>query len=133
MGTRSTTRVYDGDRMILSLYCQFDGYHDGVGKQLAEFIQSRPFVNGISGNNLVFNGIGCFAAQLVASLKEKAGLWYVTGKEDQREEYNYEIRGGYDADWRPLPVTFVCDGYGHRFEGRPEDFQAWAESIREED
>lgn len=131
MGTRSTTRVYQGGQMLLALYCQFDGNHEGVGQQLADFIQSRPVVNGISGSCEVFNGMECFAAQLVAHLKAEAGLWYVTGREEQREEFNYEIHGGYDANCSPMPITFVCEGYGQRFQGKPEAFKAWAESLND--
>lgn len=134
MGTRSTTRVYNGDKMILALYCQFDGFFDSVGQQLADFCQSRPMVNGISGNGNVFNGPQCFAAQLVAHLKDKAGLWYITGEEDQREEFNYAIYGGYsDKGWQPLPLRFTAEGYGDEFDGKPEDFKAWHESLRKDD
>lgn len=128
MGTRSTTRVYDGGEMVLALYCQFDGYPTGVGVQLAKFIASGKFVNGLSGDekNKVFNGMGCFAAQLVAHLKEKPGLWYATGNEYQREQFDYEIRGGLDANGRPLPVTLVCEGGYSRFEGPADKFAAWA-------
>lgn len=131
MGTRSTTRVYRDEKMILALYCQFDGYPTGVGNELATFIQSRPFVNGISGNTKVFNGPDCFAAQLVAHLKTKAGLWYITGEEDQREEFNYEIRIKLGEDRCALPPVFVCEGHGLRFEGKAEDFAAWASEENE--
>lgn len=125
MGTRSTTKVYDGDHMVLALYCQYDGYPSGVGQQLVEFIKSKPFVNGIYDDENVFNGIGCFSAQLVAHLKRKAGLWYITGNEMQNEEFNYEIRLKYDENWQVMPPLFICDGYGKRFEGSPFEFETW--------
>ena len=133
MGTRSTTRVYKDDKMILALYCQFDGYPTGVGVQLAEFIQSRPFVNGLTGDAPAFNGAGCFAAQLVARLKDKPGLWCVTGKEDQREEFNYEIHLSLDESCLATPSRFVCEGYGKTFDGKAEDFSAWAEAFQNDD
>lgn len=119
--------------MILALYCQFDGYPEGVGQQLADFILSRPFANGIGVNDKVFNGPGCFAAQLVVHVKEKAGLWYVTGEEEQREEFNYEIRIAMDENYKAMPPVFVCEGYGKRFEGKPEDFAAWTKAQEEND
>jgi len=133
MGTRSTTRIYDGEHMLLALYCQFDGYPEGVGEQLAEFMVSRPFVNGIGGDSKVFNGPQCFAAQLVAHLKDKAGLWYITGREDQREEYNYEIRLSKDENYCVNSIRFVCEGYGKTFDGDPKDFKAWAKQLNEEE
>ena len=57
MGTRSTTRIYANGKMLIALYCQFDGYPEGVGQQLANFAVSRPFVNGIGANSEVFNGM----------------------------------------------------------------------------
>lgn len=128
MGTRSTTKVYNNDKMILALYCQFDGYPQGVGRQLADFIESRPFVNGIGRDDKVFNGMECFAAQLVAHLKTSAGLWYITGVEDESEEFSYTIRGGNDAANKPKPVTMTCEGYGKRFNGLPKDFAVWLET-----
>lgn len=133
MGTRSTTRIYKNDKMILALYCQFDGYPTGVGVQLADFIKSRPFVNGLTGDAPAFNGPGCFAAQLVAHLKAKPGLWYITGEEDQREEFNYEVRIKLDENYLALPPVFICEGYDQRFEGKVEDFAAWADWFQNRD
>ena len=92
MGTRSTTRIYEDGNLLLTLYKQYDGYIEGWGNQLKEFIKSGTFVNGISLNEKrrVFNGVGCFAAQLIKEYKERPGGLYVTTEEDE-QEYNYRI------------------------------------------
>jgi len=91
MGTRSVTRIYDEGKFILALYKQYDGYTDGWGKELKNFIKSGKFVNGFGNTKeLEFNGIGCFALQLVEKFKEGVGGLYAT-TEDDKQEYNYKI------------------------------------------
>ena len=91
MGTRSTTKIYDGKDLILSLYKQYDGYVEGWGKELKDFIKSGKFVNGFGNSKeRQFNGIGCFALQLVSEFKEGVGGLYATTKNDT-QEYNYKI------------------------------------------
>jgi hypothetical protein len=95
MGTRSLTFVYDerGDA-IINLYRQYDGYPSGHGAELAEFLAGKRIVNGLAGDtSMVFNGMGCLAASLVANFKEAAGGFYlypVTSK-DCGQDYEYHI------------------------------------------
>lgn len=82
MGTRSITRIYDEENeIIVDIYNQYDGYVEGVGTDLINFIRSGQVLNGIqlsSGDNRrKFNGMGCFAAQLVAYWKTGAGGTYL--------------------------------------------------------
>lgn len=98
MGTRSTTKIYDQwGSHVLSLYKQFDGYHDGWGEELKNFIKRGIFVNGIPlgrigeiEENCLHNGAGCFGLNLVKEFKEGAGGLYAT-TEDDEQEYNYKI------------------------------------------
>lgn len=138
MGTRSLTRVFDGDREVACIYRQFDGYPAGHGVELADFIDSRHFVNGISGDRAVFNGMGCFAAQLVGSLKgDRAGgvYLYPAGSNDVGEEYVYEVHGGFSSDdYRPKPVTVKCIAYGKcKYDGDIAGFKAFCERDASED
>lgn len=132
MGTRSLTHVIDNDfgdpRHILTVYRQYDGYLDGHGRDLAEFISSRKFVNGISGDPTeVFNGAGCFAAALVAYLKTlrnggageiEAGGVYIHPLDSPPEEFNYTVTiAGPEVslkvtDWQDTTL----------FEGTPDEF-----------
>ena len=94
MGTRSLTFVYDGDRPLINLYRQFDGYPSGHGAELAEFLAGKRIVNGLSGDtSMVFNGMGCLAAQLVAHFKQSAGGFYIHSVEDTDcwQDYEYHV------------------------------------------
>jgi len=106
MGTRSISVVKDRNgNKIIEMYKQYDGYPEGLGRELADFIKSGQITNGIpvGGNKeKLFNGIGCFTAQLVAYFKEGAGGIYLeaptTDYKDKREyndlygaQYYYEI------------------------------------------
>ena len=94
MGTRSLTFVYDGDRPLINLYRQYDGYPSGHGAELAEFLAGKRIVNGLSGDtSMVFNGMGCLAAQLVANFKQSAGGFYIHSVEDTDcwQDYEYHV------------------------------------------
>ncbi len=135
MGTRSLTRVFNKDVEIMCLYRQFDGYLSGHGTDLAKFVVSRPFVNGIGSSNEVFNGIGCFAAQMVCRFKQGiAGGFYLhaPGAKDVGEEFVYEVHGGMDESFQPLPVTIkVFVGPELLFAGSAEQFVAFCETEQE--
>ena len=90
MGTRSTIKFYEGKNFLCGVYQQFDGYPDGVGKELKAVVLSKPFVNGIGKSEDVFNGFRCFAAQFIAKFKRRAGGLYMTCKDD-KQEYNYLV------------------------------------------
>jgi len=91
IGTRSTTKIYDEGELLLSLYKQYDGYTDSWGVELKEFIKSGTFVNGFGNTDKKeFNGMGCFALQLVTEFKEGVGGLYATTENDE-QEYNYKI------------------------------------------
>lgn len=100
MGTRSLTKIKGDDgKVLLTIYRQMDGYFSGMGRDLANFVASGTLVNGISmGKDKVkqFNGMGCFAAQLVGALKgEQSGSIYIESNSTKwghaDDEYNYEI------------------------------------------
>lgn len=102
MGTRSLTIVRNGfeDKAprIVTIYSQNDGYPEGVGKELCDFLSKIKIVNGMRGFEAnIANGVGCLAAQLVAHLKtEPGGIYLESGNDDDKprqydEEYIYEI------------------------------------------
>jgi hypothetical protein len=93
MSTRGTVTVREDGAVLGRFYHHMDSYPDGLGRELAEFIESGRFVNGIglgSGGLTQFNGAGCFAAALIAKLKDGPGGVYMIAK-SQVEEYNYTI------------------------------------------
>ena len=99
MGTRSLTFVYDDGPYegipVINMYRQFDGYPSGHGQELAAFLISGKLVNGIriGSKNVVFNGMGCLAAQLVAELKTEPGGFYLYPIDctDCGQEYEYHV------------------------------------------
>ena len=107
MGTRSLTTFSSTwkdektgkmkDEKIVTMYRQFDGYPTGHGLELAEFLNQGKLVNGIGSNEpqLVFNGMGCLAAQVVAHFKNGPGNIYLHrgGTKNCWEEYRYEVIG----------------------------------------
>jgi len=109
MGTRALTFVYDSykakngrivRRPIINLYRQYDGYPEGHGAEIYEFIKEFTIVNGLTNStNKIANGMGCFAGQLVAHFKDGPGQFYlepVTAKECG-QDYEYHI---YQEDYK---------------------------------
>ena len=98
MGTRSLTHIHESDsksKILTTIYRQFDGYPEGMGKDIFEAIGSRKLVNGYQDENTETNGMGCAAALLIANLKSdfKAGNTYIysAGSKDVWEDYTYSL------------------------------------------
>lgn len=112
---------------IVTMYRQYDGYPSGHGMELAQFITQGKMVNGFGADpGLVFNGIGCLAAQVVAHFKKGPGNIYLHrgGQTNCWEEYRYEVI--FDEDTEEL--TFKCiEVHGKPvtlYEGNAQDFIA---------
>lgn len=148
MGTRSLTHVvsneFGKEQILCTIYRQYDGYPDGHGADIAQFLSSRHLVNGIGEDKNVFNGAGCLAAQLVSILKlgasaaahplvnnpdpttsmEPGGIYLTApGAKDCGEEYTYTVTA---TDFET--ITFKVEStYGHEdsFEGTPQEFLDW--------
>lgn len=94
MGTRALTFVYEGEKAIVNMYRQYDGYPSGHGLELAEFLTRGDLVNGLSGSDEpAFNGMGCLAAAMVANFKETPGGFYIYSVEDTEcgQDYEYHV------------------------------------------
>ena len=98
VGTRSLTTFndeYDNEEIVV-LYRQYDGYPQGHGKELFEFLNEMVVVNGISLNGppKIANGMSCLTAQAVSHFKgsEVGGVYlYKSGTRDIGELYIYTI------------------------------------------
>lgn len=141
MGTRSLTTFIEKwedektkkvkQTKIVTMYRQMDGYPEGHGLDLAEFLAGGKLVNGISPTEekLVFNGMGCLAAQAVAYFKTGPGGIYLHrgGTINCWENYRYEViqtEGSKD-------ILLRCYDTSSRkwiFEGTPQKF---IENIKE--
>lgn len=100
MGTRSTVKFYESypdegkNDLIASVYQQYDGYFEGVGLDLVNFLLSRRYTNGLNAETgytlKTANGPGCLAASYIATHKTEAGDVYMTTSDDT-QEYNYRV------------------------------------------
>ena len=108
MGTRATIKIArreEGvsfsekpDKYMVSIYNHYDGYPEGLGVTLANYLEDTKIVNGLGGNNEdVFNGLGCLAASLIAELKDGPGNLYIEDPDRKSSgiEYEYYIWGDY--------------------------------------
>lgn len=145
MGTRSVTNVVDEDGDIyVSLYRQYDGYPDGHGKELAEFLKGAEIGNGIGANPSpgFFNGVGDLACRLVTFFKEDHGtignFYLLPPKGDNTQEFNYTVTGinpGFSFNDASNGEVFVkVDSYSSElFSGTVEEFASWVETYEEDD
>ena len=120
MGTRSLTTFVEtykdnsGKKVkneIVTMYRQFDGYMEGHGKDLADFLAGGKLVNGIGmDDKVVFNGMGCLSAQVVAHFKDGAGGIYLQrANKNSGEEYRYKVIG--DFDTKEITIEVFEVGY----------------------
>lgn len=150
MGTRSLTsfiETYKDDsgkqrkQEIVTMYRQYDGYPEGHGLDLAEFLSKGKMVNGISLNDtIVFNGMGCLTAQVVAHFKDgPGGIYLQRANKDSWENYRYHVIG--DFDTKELTIKILEVGYmkgdkyykGARtiFEGTPQEMLEFCSQEQE--
>lgn len=109
MGTRSLTRIFDGDTVLVAMYRQYDGYLSGHGRDLANILGGKEMVNGFqSADQKAFNGPGCMAAAIIAGCKSGIGGTYIQAPDAEDEEFTYEIRN-----------TTVGEGFGMTY-NRPQ-------------
>jgi hypothetical protein len=129
MGTRSTTKVVDSyGNTLINLYRQFDGYLEGHGQELIDFLEPFQLVNGIGAHNpegRIANGIQCLAAQLIAEFKTEVGGFYMVPA-DEEEEYNYTIQG---LETNGIRVT--CEAYDENYVLEDGKFKKVVENLLE--
>ena len=86
MGTRSTIHFYNDGINVMNIYTQYDGYLEGVGKQILDFFENKENRG---------NGIQDDALLYVLKYKDGAYNMYATTEINQ-QEYNYYIYSSYD-------------------------------------
>lgn len=151
MGTRSLTtfiETYKDEETgkqkkqeIVTMYRQYDGYPEGHGSDLAEFLSTGELVNGIGMNDkIVFNGMGCLSAQVVAHFKEGAGGIYLQrANKDSWENYRYQVIGDFDTKELTIKILEVgymkgdryCKGTRTLFEGTPKEMLKFCREPQE--
>jgi len=146
MGTRSLTFVYEKygqvQKPVVNMYRQFDGYPEGHGAELAEFLSSGTMVNGlgVGSKTLQFNGMGCLAAQMVAHFKQTPGGFYIHPVDvtDCGQDYEYHI---YDSGKGLYVEVYNCgcnffgvsgDTHENIFKGNLKEFTKFCGKESEE-
>ena len=129
MGTRSLTTFIDDftKEEIVVLYRQYDGYPEGHGKDLLNYLNNMKLVNGIPGGkkaSQLANGMSCLAAQVVSHFKKGVGDFYLHAADtrDHGEEFVYTV---YEEN-NELKVK-VEDTYSNKilFDGNTEKMGKW--------
>ena len=93
------------------MYRQFDGYPTGHGAELAEFLNVGRMVNGLAQTKtvkeVVFNGMGCLAAQMISHFKKESGGFYIhpTDVTDCGQDYEYHV---YDKSGKLYIEVYDC-------------------------
>ena len=107
-------------KTIVDIYHHWDGYPEGLGVTLASYLDNKKIVNGISSKDdedLVYNGMGCLAASVVAYLKDGPGNVYIEGRDQHNWiDYRYYIWGNTD---KGIWISIFSDG-DCIFVGKPE-------------
>ena len=145
MGTRARINILDlsvGKRPLCSIYRQMDGYPCGLGRDIQSFAKGKPLTNTWMGEKPCFNGLDCFAAQLIGALKgDRPGNVYMrsTGADSHGEEYVYNLSEKNGEIWMTvlaggmtafgLPGDLAEDMFT-AYDGPLKDFDA--KSVEEE-
>jgi len=91
---RSFSKTLPSTAIHTQLYKHYDGYPEGLGVTLANYLNgydiSNGIINGVQGP--IANGIGCLAAQLVSYMKDGPGDVYLRKPSNiDMEDYVYYI------------------------------------------
>ena len=121
MGTRSLTFVYEKygqiQKPVVNMYRQYDGYPTGHGAELAEFLSSGRMVNGLAQTKtvkeIVFNGMGCLAAQMITNFKQTPGGFYIHPVDVRECGQDYEYHVSEKKDGLYVEVYYCgCNMFG---------------------
>ena len=133
MGTRSLTVLNNemDNEEIVVLYRQYDGYPEGHGIDLLNFLNNMEIVNGISNKEKrrIANGMGCLSAQVVAYFKEAPGDFYLhsAGTRDIGEEFIYTL---YYTEELKIKVQDTYSGGNDLFDGNIKAYKNWIRNPR---
>lgn len=145
MGTRSTITFYEkrDDKLIpyVNIYQQYDGYLEGVGKELCKWLKDKIIVNGFSyfDKRNIANGVGCLVAQFISDKKNGVGNFYIypIGEGKDYCDYNYTVIIDETYSERKLKdiTTIEVDSWGRKpfFKGTIQELLDYIENQKEED
>ena len=92
---RSFSELLEPSAIHTQVYKHWDGYPEGLGVTLANYLDGYNVVNGLTHDSYqgpLANGIGCLSAQLVSYLKNEPGNVYLQPPQERDwEDYEYYI------------------------------------------
>ena len=109
MATSAMLTIYNKeDQPICNLYFHYDGYVDGVGKEIVDFIKEKQYVTSlpIQPNPNLCNGMGDLAAQIVCHFKNQqpiGGVYLYPVNQQMYTDYNYLLK----VHERELELTVI--------------------------
>jgi len=134
MSTRALVRFVNKEgKNVATIYKHFDGYPEGFGLDLANFLSDMVIVEGIDlvHKGHVANGMECLAAQVVAFFKQGVGDVYLypsdTLESDTDVNYVYIIKDKGDGDI----LFIVYNGSRVLFSGNPLGLFYWVNNTGE--
>ena len=88
--------IKEANQSLMHLLKHSDGYPEGFGAALAEFLYQVKLVNGLSldskpKNQIVCNGSSCMAAQLVCAFKHGPGGVYLEANAKDYTGWKYTV------------------------------------------
>ena len=108
------------NKTIVDIYHHWDGYPEGLGVTLADYLNGKKVTNGLGrDNDHVFNGLGCMAASIIEHLKDGPGNIYIEDPECPHTwiDYDYYVWGD---DHKDIWIS-IFDGNECIFVGKPRD------------
>ena len=150
MGTRSTITFYSRmggtNFFLVNIYQQYDGYLEGVGKELCEWLKPKIITNGFSKANWnIANGAGCLAAKYISEFKPATGGLYIYPEDVAHEDCDYNYSVIVDENWISSPfennknaediITIEVDNWGEKpfFKGSIQELLDYIERQKEEE
>ena len=138
MSTRSTIRfMKENEDPVATVYKHYDGYIDGFGYELAEWLSGMTLINGMMTDKhygeKYANGVGCLAAKFIKKFKKETGDIYLCAPDpDYKEDYNYKVivkPYGLEKSANDC-VTIEVDCFGTPiFKGSPKELMEFEESY----
>lgn len=133
MSTACATRIFEDGECLVNMVRQADGYPEGHGQELFEFLSSKKITCGITNysSETEANGLSCLAAQMIAHFKKGIGGIYLQMPRWPQYEYEftYDVFGDSDS---MLSKVVVHDDQLEVFSGSVEAFGVWLNLRKEQ-
>lgn len=117
--------------LLVNVYHHYDGYLEGVGRDLCKWLSGKIITNGFSAddNRDIANGAGCLAAQYIKDQKKGVGNLYIYPSKVNLKHYDYsyivtiEAGGGFEDKKAEDVITITVKRFGRKiFTGTLPEF-----------